>query len=72
VQLHVDQRRGQVLDGGEALVEALGRFHLVDEGLRHGRPGLVVAREAVEDLAGEEPVLVHLTASWLERVAGAG
>jgi hypothetical protein len=48
VQHHVDERGGQVLHRGVALVELLARLDLVDQRLRHRLAGLVVAREAVE------------------------
>ena len=60
MQLHVDDRGRQVLDGREALVELLAADDLVDERLRHRLFRLVVAREAVEHLARQQPVLVQL------------
>ena len=50
VELHVDQRARQVLDGREALVERRGALDLLDQLLRHRLAGLVVQREAVEHL----------------------
>ena len=60
VQVHVDEGRGQIADRGIALVECLGRLHLVDQRLRHGLAGLVVLHEAVEDRPAQHPVLMHL------------
>ena len=52
--------RRQVLDRRVALVELLAAYDLVDERLRHRLLRLVVPREAVEHLARQQPVLVHL------------
>jgi len=60
VEHHVDDRRGEILDRREALVERAGLLDLGEQRLRHRLPGLVVAREAAEDLGGQQPILVHL------------
>ena len=60
VQLHVDQRARQVLDGLEALVELVGALDLLDQRLRDRLAGLVVQREAIEDLGRRQPVLEQL------------
>jgi hypothetical protein len=51
---------GQVLDRGIALVELGGLVDPVDERLRHRLAGLIMAREPVQHLARQQPLLVHL------------
>ena len=60
VQLHVDQCAGEVLDGGEALVEVLGALDLGDELGRDRLAGLVVDGVALEDLLGRQPMFEQL------------
>ena len=71
VQLHVDQRRGQVFGRAEALAELAGRLDLVDQGLRDRLAGLIVQGELVQHLLGRQPVLVQL-AGELDIVARHG
>ena len=60
VQLHVDQRRGQVFGDIEALAEGPGLVDLVDQDLRQRLAGLIVQGKAVQHLRRGQPVLVHL------------
>ena len=60
VQLHVDQRRRQIFDRGEALVERVRLLDLVNQRRRHRLARLVVAGELFEHRPGQQPILVHL------------
>ena len=68
VQLHVDHRRAEIFDRGEALVERLRLLDLVDQRLRHRLAGLVVLGEPLQHLRRQQPILVHL-ARILDEVA---
>ena len=74
VELHVDERAGQELDGREALVERRGALDLGHQLARHRLPGLDVEGEAVEHFRRRQPVLEQLRRELdvVARHAGAG
>mgnify|MGYP002652413588 CR=1 FL=1 len=60
VEGHIDQGRGDVFDGGAALVEGAGGDQPVDQLLRHHLAGLGVDGEFAKDFRAFQPVFVKL------------
>ena len=69
MQLHVDDRRGQIFHRREALVEGLRRLDLVDQFFRDRLTGLVMGGVGGKNIGRHQPVLVHL-ARIFDEIAG--
>ena len=69
VQRHVDDGRGGVFDGGEALVEGPRRQEALQQLLRHRLAGAVMPGMGAQDLRLFEPVLIELRGQFHE-IAG--
>ena len=70
VEIHIG--RAEIFGGEEALIEGARGDQPVHQRLRHRLAGLVVAREALEDLRPVEPVLVELRGQLDEILQHAG
>ena len=60
MEIEIDDRRGQILDGGEALIEIARGNEPLQQLLRHRRAGLIMPRETPQNVRLFEPMLVEL------------
>ena len=69
MEIQIDQRAGDIFDGGKAHVEVARRDQPLQQFLRHRLAGLVMPREAPQHVGLLEPVLVELRRQ-LDEVGG--
>ena len=66
MEIEIDDRRGQIFHGGEALIEIARGDEPLQQLLRHRRAGLIMPRETPQNVRLFEPMLVELRGQFDE------